>query len=161
MTIARTYALSHFATHSLNYSHTHSLTKWPYRLHMLSVTSPNTHLITVRRVHLPNDHIAYLRPQSLPRKLNRLQSHAFTYKYSSTHHFVKHSNHLHTKATHPLTHTQSLYLWPVILLPCLFKHHATRSQIHVLVQPTKLQNHTTLKPTAIFQMYSDVKILLV
>jgi hypothetical protein len=134
-----------------------------------SVTFTHTQSITVPRIHLSNDNIAYL-TFSVTSLHTQLQSHAFICqmitpltdalshfpthslnyghtrsltKYSSTYQFVKHSKHLHTKTTHPLTHppthNHSLYFWPFILLgyslPCLFSRHATRSQIHVLVQP--------------------------
>jgi len=150
MSISLTCDLSHFPTHSI--SPTHSLTKLQYRLLKLLSHFP-THSAIVTCIHLPNDHISYWRSQSLPHthSLNYSHMHLLT-KYSSTHQFVKHPNHLHTKATHPLTHTQSLYRWPVFLLryslPCRFKHHATRSPIHVLVQPLsyKITPHSNRQP---------------
>jgi len=152
MTISITYALSHFPTQSKSAFNC----QWPYLLLMLSITYPHTQL--VRRIHLPNDHIAYLHSQSLPPHIHSIRHTRSLTKYSSTHQFVKNSNHLHTKANHPLVPTQSLYLWPVILfgysLPNLFNHNATQSPSHVACPATQLQNHTTLKPTAILQMYS-------
>ena len=111
ITQSLTYALSNFLTHSLisvprihlpnhpiaclrsqSLSHTltqlqsmHSLTKWPYRLLTLSVTS---HTLTQPQCH--------------------------TFAHSNTHQSVNHSSHLFTRATHPFTHTHSLKLWPVI-----------------------------------------------
>jgi len=207
--------------HSLTQSPTHSLTKWLYCLHMLSVTSPHSHLIAVTHIHLQNAHISYWRSQSLPHTLTQSPKHSLT-KWPYCLHILSvtlpHTHlitvtHIHLPNDHnllrPLSvtspHTQSITVArvhlpstqvhtsllstqitgiPKPLIPLPTHNHSTSdppscSGTHFLACSTtmplghrftclsSLQNHTTLKPTAILQNVlgcdkgNDVKIPLI
>ena len=113
---------------------------------MLSVISPHTHSITVPRIHLPNDHIAYICSQSLPYTLTHLQSQAFTYQMIisltyALNHFPTHS--INYSPTHSLTK------WPYLLLTLSVTSPHTQPITVTRVHLKSTQVHTSLLSTQI------------
>jgi hypothetical protein len=156
----------HFSANTFIYNPAYPLTKWPYRLLMLSVTSALTHSITVTRIHLRNDHIAYIWSQSLSHSLTQLQSHAFTYQMTISltnafSHFRTHSitvPHIHLPNDHiAYWRSQSL---PHTLTQLVTRVHLQSTQMHTSLLSTQItctpkpfiplstHNHSTSNPSS-------------